>query len=298
MLNKSTIHNDIITIIILVILTIVFVLVPPLNETPIRIILGLPMVLFIPGYSLIAALFPKKDDLDGIERIALSFGLSIAVVPLIGLGLNYTPWGIRLIPIIVSLSTFTILMCVATIIRRSSLDENEVFTVPFKSSLESIKTELLTPPEDSTRPKLDKALSIILVISIIASIATLAYVVTTPKQGEKFTEFYVLGPNGMADDYPTELEKGEKGTVIIGITNHEYEKTEYTLKMQLENNTLPIDNNAKTIALKHNQTWEDTLKFTPHNTGTNMKLEFLLYKDNNFTEPYRNLHLWVNVSEN
>jgi uncharacterized membrane protein len=34
------------------------------------------MVLFLPGYALIAALFPRKDDLDGIERIALSFGLT------------------------------------------------------------------------------------------------------------------------------------------------------------------------------------------------------------------------------
>ena len=50
--------------------------------------LGLAMVLFLPGYTQIAALFSRKDDLDGIERIALSFGLSIAVVPLIGLGLN------------------------------------------------------------------------------------------------------------------------------------------------------------------------------------------------------------------
>jgi len=30
---------------------------------------------------------------DGIERVALSFGLSIAIVPLIGLVLNFTPWG-------------------------------------------------------------------------------------------------------------------------------------------------------------------------------------------------------------
>ncbi len=37
------------------------------------------------------AAFSEKNDLDGIERLALSFGLSIAVVPLIGLGLNFTP---------------------------------------------------------------------------------------------------------------------------------------------------------------------------------------------------------------
>lgn len=56
--------------------------------------------LFIPGYILIAALFTKKDDLDTIERIALSFGLSTAVVPLLGLTLSFT-FGIRLIPIFI-----------------------------------------------------------------------------------------------------------------------------------------------------------------------------------------------------
>ena len=68
-----------------------------------RIALGLAFGLFFPGYTLIAALFPKKDSLNGIERLALSFGLSIVVVPLIGLILNYTPWGISLYPILVSL---------------------------------------------------------------------------------------------------------------------------------------------------------------------------------------------------
>ena len=82
--------RDLALVIALTLACIMFVLIPPLNETPVRIILVLLLVLFLPGYSLIAALFPRKNDLDGIERIALSFGLSIAVVPLLGLALNYT----------------------------------------------------------------------------------------------------------------------------------------------------------------------------------------------------------------
>ena len=72
---------------------------------------------------MIAALFPKKDDLDGIERVALSFGLSIAVTPLIGLALNYTPYGIKLIPILISLSVFTILMVFIAYIRRRRVQD-------------------------------------------------------------------------------------------------------------------------------------------------------------------------------
>ena len=72
---------DLLLIAIFVALTNIFILVPSFSASYIRIILGLPMVLFFPGYALIAALFPAKSDLDGIERTALSFGLSIAVVP-------------------------------------------------------------------------------------------------------------------------------------------------------------------------------------------------------------------------
>ena len=118
--------------ILFTLLCIPFVLIPPLNEiSPTRIILGLPLVLFLPGYALIAALFPRKDDLDGIERVALSFGLSIAVVPLLGLALNYTPFGIRLSPILIVLSIFTISLALGAYVRRSVIPEEDRFVVEF-----------------------------------------------------------------------------------------------------------------------------------------------------------------------
>ena len=122
--------NDLALVIFLTLLCIPFVLIPPLNEiSPIRIILGLPLVLFLPGYSLIAALFIRKDDLDGIERVALSFGLSIAITPLLGLALNYTPFGIRLTPILIVLSVFTIALAIGAYVRRSRIPEGDRFVV-------------------------------------------------------------------------------------------------------------------------------------------------------------------------
>ena len=52
-------------------------------NSPVCIILGLPFILFFPGYVLICAWFPRKEDLDLVERLALSMGLSIAVTSLI-----------------------------------------------------------------------------------------------------------------------------------------------------------------------------------------------------------------------
>jgi len=113
---------DLALVILFTILCIPFVLIPPLNEiSPVRIILGLPLVLFLPGYALIAALFPRKDDFDAIERVALSFGLSIAITPLLGLALNYTPFGIRLAPVLIVLSVFTISLAICAYVRRSRI---------------------------------------------------------------------------------------------------------------------------------------------------------------------------------
>jgi uncharacterized membrane protein len=59
------------------ILTILGVYLPVLNASPLRVVFTLPMILFIPGYAHIGALFPGKNDIDSIERIALSFGLRL-----------------------------------------------------------------------------------------------------------------------------------------------------------------------------------------------------------------------------
>jgi uncharacterized membrane protein len=86
-----------------------------------RWVLGSVFVLFIPGYVAVEALFPKGRELDGIERLALSVGLSLALVPLVGLLLNYTPWGIRLDPIMASLTILTIGLALVAFARRFRL---------------------------------------------------------------------------------------------------------------------------------------------------------------------------------
>ena len=104
-----------------------------LNAT-LRIALGLPFILFIPGYILIFALFPsKKSDkgIENIERIALSFGLSIAIVPLIGLSLNYTRWGIRLEPVLFSIFLFVMVVGFVGMYRWFTLKPKQRFIVKF-----------------------------------------------------------------------------------------------------------------------------------------------------------------------
>ena len=136
-----------------------------------------------------------------------------------------------------------------------------------------------------------KVLSIILVMSIIALSVILVYIIATPKIGERFTEFYLLGPNGTASDYPTDLGVGEKGKVIIGIVNHEYENITYRLEVNVNVSLIYEEH----IFLIENEKWENPFIFKATNKGENQKLEFLLYKDQQI-EAYRILYIWISIT--
>jgi len=88
----------------------------------VRNVLGVIFVLFLPGYAFIKAFFPVKlpiktssENLDNIERFALSIGMSIALTPMVGLILYYTPIGIGLTPITLSLLALTAILATAAI---------------------------------------------------------------------------------------------------------------------------------------------------------------------------------------
>ena len=90
----------------------------------VRNVLGVIFVLFLPGYAFVKAVFQKKvpfktssESFDNIERLVLSIALSIALTPMVGLILYYTPAGISLTPITLSLLVLTAVFATAAIAR-------------------------------------------------------------------------------------------------------------------------------------------------------------------------------------
>ena len=300
-INKE---KDLLGIAIISLLTIPVVL---LSSGALRIVLGLPLILFFPGYVLLAALFTRKESLGSVERVALSFGLSIAVVPLIGLVLNYTPWGIRLNPVLISIVSFILILCGIAWHRRKGLEDEERFEVSFHFKRLSWEGQ----------SGFDKILSVVLVLAIIGAVGTLGYVIVTPKAGEKFSEFYILGTEGKAANYTTELQLGERGEIILGVVNHEQETTDYRLEVLLDGEIIGVDtwvgneavsregkaegldretaeiilweekregegekldgNVLDITSLGYEDKWEGNLFYEPLQTGYGQKLEFLLF---------------------
>jgi len=263
---------------LLVILLIIIIVFVPSNVP--RIILGLPLVLFFPGYSLMLSLFPKKDQIGKIERFALSFGLSIAVVPLIGLILNYTPLGITLESTLYSITSFIFVTSLIAWVRLRRLDDSDRFKIVLKIRQSTWVGN-----------KWDNAVSAILVVSILAAVGVLGYVLATAGVGEKFTEFYVLGPEGEAAGYPTEMSVGDEVTVILGIVNHEQATADYRVEIIVVGSKY---DEVGLLGLENDEKWEDTVTFSIDKEGNDQKVEFLLFKDEQI-EVYRSLHLWIDV---
>jgi len=306
------IPRDLLACVLWLLAALISIYLPVLNESFLRILFGIPLVLFIPGYALIAALFPSGKDIDGIERVALSFGLSIAISPLVGLALNYTPFEIRLDPIVICLSILTIGLCLVAQYRRAQIPAEERFSVPYQEMKKALADEFF-PAEGSSR--IDRILSMVLLIAIVAAVATTIYVVVVPKEGEKFTEFFILGEGGKAADYPTTLFTGTNSSLFIGVGNHEYRNVNYTVETYFMNMTFDESTNTSTlqamdridrfpVQASHNQTIITPYTILPGRTGYN-RVEFLLFNEtvpdesvtgmDRINQSYRDLHLWVTV---
>lgn len=305
-----------------------------------RVPLGLLFVLGIPGYAFVAALFPEafvaaseegpRRGLTGLERAALSLGLSIAIVPLLGLALNFTPLGIRLVPVLLTVGLFSLVCLVVAWVRRQALPEPRRFALVV--AVES--------PAWSTRSAGDRVVSIALVLAVLFASGSLVYVLVKPRPAEAFTELYVLGPTGKASCYPAsyvggefhvaaaDLEAGCPATVrnlTVGILNHEGHAVSYTLRVVWSQERRLVDNTTQVLAVQVADVQTVALESVPVDTSLeasfapqressfvlpappfngSVRLSFLLWKDAGtvptvadigFAGAYRRLHLWIDV---
>jgi len=142
-------------------------------------------------------------------------------------------------------------------------------------------------------PVFNKALFIALAVAIVLALGGIVYLATTPQPSEKFTEFYLLGSQGKAEDYPQQVILGADVDVIIGVVNHEYQPAAYRVGITI-NGAKNKEVDIGTLA--HEQKWEQAVSFVAPSAGDNQKVEFWLYKDNQL-EPYLQLDIDIDVRQ-
>jgi uncharacterized membrane protein len=117
------------------------------------------------------------------------------------------------------------------------------------------------------------------------------------QNGEKFTEFYITGPDGKFSNYSTTFMPGEQKPVGIGIINHEYEDKNYDLVVRLNDSSRASVVHSETIFVARDQTLEKVINITPDMAGDNLKLTFELYIDGNLSVPHRICYLWISMND-
>jgi len=158
---------------------------------------------------------------------------------------------------------------------------------------------------------------VIITLAILASILITVYVIAVPKEGERFTEFFILGENKMASDYPDLIITGQNYPLFIGVGNHEYRDMTYTIETwavltefdNLTNSTTiiamdPLDQLSLTLA--QNETTIIPYNLSLYKTGYN-RVESLLFNENvpgpevtgsdRINASYQDLHLWVTIRD-
>src|SRR5207245_3133763 len=122
------------------------------------------LLLFAPGYIVVAALFPEGHRISWGERVGLSIGVSFLVVPFLVIVLNRVSPSIHPALASATLSLITALIGLLAYRRRTNL--------PLDSRLSA--TIRLAWPGGRQYRTLDKILTITLAGSIVPALATLA----------------------------------------------------------------------------------------------------------------------------
>ena len=81
-----------------------------------------------------------------------------------------------------------------------------------------------------------------LVLTLLVVAPTLGLIVPFQKGMERFSEFWVLGPNHMAEDYAFNVSVYESYNVFVGVGNHLGVSSYYLVYVKFRNQTQPLPN--------------------------------------------------------
>ena len=313
---------------------------------PVQPAIGLIALLFAPGYALVAVLYPARsvsdtddsrrvdgssgtDDSRGVapgvasdgtvtvvERLVLAIAFSLCLVPLLGLGLAYTPSGLGGATVLPVVGSMTVLLAIVAWFRRGQLPVERRFA-PGRVGFSAIDTV-----GERVRTVRARPLVVVLVLCYVVAAGGIGYAALSTDPGEQFTEFHITTEadgEQVADGYPTLLSADQVGTLDVGITNNEDEAVEYGVAVLAQSVdaegtvTEQEQVDAFSATVDDGASWEQPHELEPESwdqppevgsglTDERLRVVYLLYRDPSLAESdpdpetaYRSVHLWVEV---
>jgi len=290
----------------------------------VRVLLAAPLVGFLPGYSVLSALFPADrpagtarpgswrlpvgDGLGWVERCALSVATSLALIPLLAVLLGIA--GVEL-----STSTVTgVLVAVVLVgvvvggVRRFRVAPGRGYDVP----VDRWRGELQAGWERAGHA--DRALNAIVIVVALLAITGLAVGLAAPNQGESYTEAALLtdGPDGLvAGNFPETVSAGESLDLVLTVDNRLGTATEYEIVVVLDRVERTDEGRSLTVlerselsrfglsVVDGGQARRD-ITASPDLVGENLRMSVFVYRGDAPESPSastasEHLYLWLDV---
>jgi len=297
----------------------------PVRGSPLATLLGLVLLMFAPGYVFVAFLFPgtrvagvarfdsltdlgrplRDRGLDGVERVALAFGLSLALLPLLGLAVSLAVGGFTEETVLTAVTGFVFVGAVAATARRYQVPPESRFVLPVERSFDWVRHGVTEPSTPTA------VVNVVLAISVVVAVVALGSALLVPKSAETYSDFYLLARNDAGDlvtsGFPTTMVSGEPQPLVMAVANHEGAATTYTVVVELQQvsandqvtRRTELARATRTVA--PGQTWTLRRSVVPTMVGDNLRLQYYLYKgpapgNPDVASAYRHLHLWVTVT--
>lgn len=265
------IQRSIYTIIILSIISIVGIFMPPFNKLPLWAGLCLPFVVFLPGYYVINSIIPQMDELTFLERAVCAIIISTTLTSIIGIIIMQVEGTLNTIHLTLAIIILTIIILIYYVSKIKKVDDDNRFYYK----------------------KANTALIIVTIIALFGVIISGVYVQDQIiNQGN--TTFEVNGINKTAGDNGyVNFTSDEEVKITLNLTNHQYENKNYTVQVQIINDTTNRTFAQENITIKDGESKIIPVDLTM--SAGQKDIQFILYENN---KPYIIRHLYANVTDN
>lgn len=306
---------DLLLVALLVLLADVALLVPGV-PWPIEWLLGVPLLLFLPGYALLSALFPESPGTDhrvGVfdgevpgwpARLALAVVVSFVLVAVVGVLLAV----ISVLTVATALGAISVISLAGVAVaagRRESLSPT-TRAAPLAGGVASLRGTVSAQLPGSTIQTAATA------VALLVLVASLAYAGAASPQPNPYTEFYLGNEEAdgdlVAEGFPTTVTAGERVPVTVVVENEEDRRVSYNVVVLAQR----VADNGTVTAREHLDTFSERVRpgeravrnetLTPTLTGDSVRIRFLLYKGPAADQPSvenadLSLRLWVTVAD-
>lgn len=290
-----------------------------------RVLVGVPLLFFVPGYAFVTALLPRRRDrearasgrsgvdrdragIDAVERASLSFGLSLGIVPLAAGGLILAGVGVRLPSLVGALAGLSAAGLVASGLRRRGLPPDQRFDPSVMRWLRSEKRRFVDAPG-----RLRLALNGLLALSVLVAAVTMGYALFATGAETADANMMLLTENEsgsyVAAGYPDAVATNESAELVVGVENDGRRSINCTVVVLLQR-VQPGETSVRVLSSSEltrlhgsvppGEAWYAEHSVQPSMTGDRLRLTYLLYRGDAPADPsidsaYRHTYHWIDV---